>query len=191
MMTLFLVCAVAGGAVMVCQLALTLMGFAGGHDVDHPLDTAGSHGGAGHVDHGSTWFFNVLSFRALVAALTFFGLGGMVCTSTPGLAIFAFPAGLVTGFAAMLLVAWLMSTLSALQAEGTVYVENALGAAGTVYLTIPPKGKGTGKIMVKVQNRTMEYKATNTGETPLATGTPVEVVGITGPDTVEVGPVVD
>ena len=55
------------------------------HDVPHDLphdfagDVSGDAGhaaGASHV-HGSTWMFGVISFRTVVAALTFFGLAGL------------------------------------------------------------------------------------------------------------------
>ena len=191
MTTVFLVCAALGGVVMLCQFALMLAGFGGDHDaaMDHHV-AIGDHSADGsHADHGATWFLHVLSFRSVVAALTFFGLGGLAASSSQMPSWFAFPIAVASGSLAMFIVAWLMGLLYHLQAEGTVRIERAVGATATVYLSIPPHGGGSGKVTVKLQNRTMEYLAISHEETPIETGTPVVVVGIVGPNTVEVGPV--
>ncbi len=193
---LFLICAVAGGVVMLCQFVMSLAGFGGEHDVgiDHHIDLGAhdseihDHDGGEHPDSGSTWFVHVLSFRALVAAATFLGLGGMAASSNPVTAPLALPIGLAAGAAAMVGVAWMMRTMHGLQAEGTVRIEAAVGTMGSVYLTIPGARAGVGKVTVKVQNRTMEYAAVTGHQEALRTGMPVVVIGIAGPDTLEVEP---
>src|SRR5262245_36055374 len=89
METLFLLCAVAGGTILVCQFVMTLLGMGdghgdfggGGHDFSggggHDIGghDAGHHGSSEH-DHGSTWLFGVITFRTMVAAIAFFGLAG-------------------------------------------------------------------------------------------------------------------
>ena len=193
METIFLVCAVAGGVILLCQFGMTLLGFGGDHDlgVDHHIEFGAHHGGDAHVEHGTTWYFHALSFRSMVAAVTFFGLGGMAASSSHALAVLSFPIALAAGAVAMIAVAWLMGFLHSLQSEGNVHIERAVGAMATVYLTIPAAKQGVGKVTVKVQNRTMEYQAETASGQELKTGTPVVVVGVTGPDTVEVGPVPD
>ena len=89
------------------------------------------------------------------------------------------------GLSALYLVAWGMRAMSRLRSDGTVRIQNAVGASATVYLTVPARRSGKGKITVTVQNRTMEYEA-ETEHEPLATGSTVQVVAISGPDTVEV-----
>ncbi len=87
MIPLFVVCAAIGGTLLLCQLVLTLMGLGGdafdldvdsdvGADVDMDvdMDVDADAGESGH--HGSSWIFGVISFRSVVAALTFFGLAG-------------------------------------------------------------------------------------------------------------------
>ena len=74
MTTVFLVCAIVGGTLLVCQFVLTLIGLGGAHgdmDFHMPHDVGGelghSHGGdVDHGDgeyHGSSWLFGVISFR--------------------------------------------------------------------------------------------------------------------------------
>jgi membrane protein implicated in regulation of membrane protease activity len=188
--TLFLICAAVGGVILLCQFVLMLIGMGGDHDisVEHHIEIGGHHAGDTHVEHGSTWYFHVLSLRSLIAAVTFFGLAGLAVSSSPVFSWLSLPIALVAGALAMVVVAWLMALLHSLQAEGNVRIERAVGAMGTVYLTIPEAGQGAGKVTVKLQNRTMEYRAVTAEKAPLNTGMPVIVVGISGPDTVEVGP---
>ena len=136
----------------------------------------------------SSWFVSLLTFRTLVAALTFFGLAGLAGTREWGDGPTTRLLALAAGAGAMVLVAALMRALSRMRAEGTVRMERAVGKAGTVYLPIPGRKSGTGKVMLNVQNRTVECQAV-TAENELPTGAPVVVVAVISPDTVEVAPV--
>src|SRR5437016_912426 len=86
--TFFLVCAIVGGTLLLCQFLMSLIGFGDHHDAcgDHDFHDAGGHDAHGdHADHGDqaghhTWFVGVLTFRSIVAAITFFGLGGLTAT---------------------------------------------------------------------------------------------------------------
>jgi hypothetical protein len=80
-----------------------------------------------------------------------------------------------------------MRTLFRLQSDGSVRIGRAVGHGGTVYLPIPGHKEGVGKVLLNVQNRTMEYQAV-TSEDPLPTGCKVVVVAVLGSDTVEVIP---
>lgn len=216
MTAIFLVCAIIGGTVLFCQLVMTLLGLAG-HDTD--FDTSGggdgfggdfhgdvSHGGASDMhhdatsdnaehpeDHGhvsSSWLFNVISFRTVVAALTFFGLTGLTAqsagASTPMVLIIAIGAGV----GAMYAVYWMMQALYRLRTEGTVRIDRAVGRQGTVYLVIPSHNSGAGKIHLNLQNRIMEYRAITSGEA-IPTGAKIVVVNVVGADTLEVQPVLE
>ena len=63
----------------------------------------------------------------------------------------------------------------------------ATGSTGTVYLAIPGERKGAGKVLLTLQNRTVEYQAV-TSRGALPTGAPILVVDVVGPDTVDVVP---
>ncbi|MBI4559129.1 MAG: hypothetical protein HY706_16210 [Candidatus Hydrogenedentes bacterium] len=189
MMTLYMVCAILGGVILLCQFLLTLLGL-GDHqfgDVGHDMgDTSGhDHAAAGHSDADASWFFSVLSFRSVVAAIAFFGLGGLAAQSSHLPSYLGFMTAMGAGAVALFVVAWLMHLLGNLRAEGTVHIEHAIGGAGTVYLTIPSKRAGKGKVLLNLQSRTMEYEAI-TADQELPTGTPVVVVGVLGPNVVEV-----
>lgn len=192
MFTLYAMCAVVGGIMLVIQFILALIG----------LDHHGMMDGSGHMDvhtgdvhgadhhggdtHDSSWFFKLVSFRSMVAAITFFGLGGGLGMSAGLPSFFAFSLALAAGVVAMILVAWVMHLFITLHAEGTVRIENALGMPATVYLTIPGKRAGAGKVTVAVQNRSMEYEAFTDEEDAIPTGSDVIVTGIVNASTVEV-----
>jgi hypothetical protein len=172
MQTFYLVCAVLGGAVLVLQLVLGLAGvdWSADHDVH-----------AGGLAEG----FELLSVRAVAAAVAFFGLTGLG-VSAGGLGPWlALPIAAAGGLVAAGTVAALMRQLGRLEDDGTVRIEGALGHQGTVYVPIPGARAGTGKVLLTLQNRTVECQAVTPAE-DLATGTAVTVVDVVGPDVVEV-----
>lgn len=213
MTSLFMLCAALGGTIVVMQFLLSLVGL-GGHsdfsgDATHDFgggfhDGSGDfHAGGGDVhaetshdghasdqsDHqDSNWFFRMLSFRAITAALAFFGLTGLAGDAAKLSLPVTLTLAVGAGAAAMYGIYWIMRGMQSLQAEGTARIERAIGKIGTVYLRIPANELDCGKILLNLQNRTMEYLAMTSGP-EIATGTKVEVVGIISPSTVAVRPV--
>lgn len=182
--TLFLVCAGVGGTLLLLQFLAGALGFAGDHaDAGH--HDFGSHG-AGDHDHGDgNWFLGLLTFRSVCAAVAFFGLGGLTAGYyyLPDSARLA--AAALSGFAALYLVATLMKLLHRLRSDGAVRINHAVGRTGTVYLRVPANKTGPGKVTLNLQNRTVELEAF-TAAAELPTGTPVRVVAVLGPSSVEV-----
>ena len=210
MTSVFVVCAAVGATVLVLQFLLGLIGLGGdafggdtphdfGHDVgggDHDLagddmaggdmDHDGSHS-SGHADghHGAMWLFRALSLRTVVAAMAFFGLSGLAAQAAECDPWQTLLIAVAAGLAAMYGVYWLLCAAKMLRSEGTARVQRAMGKEATVYLRIPGHQKGSGKIQINLQNRTMEYLATTPGDA-IPTGTKVVVVGVVGADTVQV-----
>jgi membrane protein implicated in regulation of membrane protease activity len=199
---LFLICAVVGGTVLVCQFVLTLVGLGGdhadfSHDVPHDFSAgdahiATEHGGdpAGHDadgHHGSSWLFGVISFRTLIAAATFFGLVGYAAQTAGQSMPVQLVLAVAAGIGAMYGVHWIVRSMGRLAEDGTIRVRAALGQEGTVYVPIPAAKAQAGKVQIKLQNRLVEYEAVTGAGERLATGTKVRVVGVTG-NTLEVEP---
>lgn len=182
METAFLVCAVLGGTVLACQLVAGLFGLGADHDLD--TDANFDAGGSFDADHGNE-FLGLLTVRTVTAAVLFFGLGGRTALYYGAPEPAAFGLALGAGAAALYVVATIMKSLARLQADGTARVERAVGCAGTVYLRVPGGKAGPGKVHLTLQNRTVECQAVTPGS-ELPTGTPVKVVAVLGPDTVEV-----
>jgi membrane protein implicated in regulation of membrane protease activity len=186
MYTFFIVCAGVGGTLVLLQFLAGSLGLGGDHGDAGHHDFGTDHGHDGH-DAGSdgNWFLGLLTFRAISAAVAFFGLGGLTAAyyGMPNSAQLATAAG--SGFAALYLVASLMKVLFRLRADGTVRLDQAVGRTGTVYLRVPAERTGPGKVTLNLQNRTVELEAFTAAQ-ELPTGTPVRVVAVLGPGAVEV-----
>jgi len=168
--TVFLWCAVAGGAVLVLQLIAGLFGLDHGHAHD-------VHG------DGASDGLNLLSIRSLAAGVAFFGLAGLA-TRSLGI-VMSSAAAVIAGVAAAVGVAAIVKTFGRLERDGTLSLDTAVGTTGTVYLSIPGHRAGPGKVHLTVQNRLVECAAL-TADDALPTGTSVLVIDLEGRDTVVV-----
>ncbi|HEU0014908.1 MAG TPA: hypothetical protein VFQ45_14570 [Longimicrobium sp.] len=177
MSTVFLVCAIAGGAILLVQTALSLVGL-GDHALGLDLHTD-AHGDAGDA-------LNLLSLRAIAAGLAFFGLAGLLVESLGLGMVLGAVAGILAGLAAAVAMAFAMRGLARLEDDGSLRMQGAVGQQGTVYLGIPGGRSAPGKVHLSLQGRTVECQAI--AEHPLVTGSPVVVVDVLGPDTVLVAP---
>jgi membrane protein implicated in regulation of membrane protease activity len=203
--SIFFWCAIVGGTVLVCQFVMTLIGLGDGHPdfdaggaVHFDHFDAGSAGHAGHADaaghvdggdqaahHDSTWFFGIITFRTLVAAVTFFGLAGLWAGEQEVQPLGVLVIAVGAGIAAMFGVYYVMRSLTKLDTDGTLRIERAVGKPGTVYLPVPANKSGAGKIHIKLQNQLVELQAM-TPHDRLPQGANVVVTSVIGPDTVEV-----
>ncbi len=197
MYTLYLCCALLGGTVFIMQFVLAVIG-AGADDLDFTGDMPDgvdmpdvgdlSDHAAGH---GSTWLFGVISFRTVVAAMTFFGLAGMASLETNLSGPFTLLVALAAGAVAMLSVHYLMQLLYKQRHDGTARIERTVGQRASVYVPIPAANSGLGKIQIRTQGRIMEYAAKTPADCKLTTGTTVQVTAVLTPSTVEVEPLVE
>jgi hypothetical protein len=207
--TIYLIAAVVGGTVLVCQFVLTFMGIGddgvdAGADGDFASD-ASFDGDSLHPDAGldqhttlaeaadgefqhpdSSWLFGVLSFRTLVAAAAFFGAAGSAALGLGYSQLTSLVIATVVGLGAMYGMYGLMRTIAGLTSSGNERIRNALGRRATVYIPIPAARKGAGKVQLSMQNRIVEYQAVTEDDEPLKTGQSVQVVGIVGSDIVKV-----
>ncbi len=177
MTNLYLICALAGGTLFIVQFLLTLIGIGDHGDVSFNHDSGFDHDGAA--------FWSFVGFRAVVAAVTVFGLAGMAARSTSAAAPFSPLIAVASGVVMLVVVGFAMRGLNRLNTDGTSDIQNARGALGTVYIPIPAANQGLGKVQIDVQNRTLEAQAVTFADA-LETGTKIVVVDIVSPDTVEV-----
>lgn len=163
--TIFMVSAIGGGALLVLQILVTLVG----GDSDGDIDGDGGP----------------LSFRTVVAFVTFFGIAGSAALSGGMAPWGALGVAVAAGSLAFWLVGLAMLQLAQLRSSGNVAVENAIGVEARVYLAVPAERSGTGAVTVPIQGRTMQYKAVTRGP-GIATGQFCKVVGVHAGDTLEV-----
>ncbi len=193
MTAIFVLCAVIGGTILVCQFVLTLVGF--GHDVGelaHDVsvdvhDPSGTHADA-TGQHGSSWLFGVISFRTLVAASAFFGLAGLASESAGRELPMQLLIATGSGAGAMFAVHYLVKQLGKLSQDQTLRAHRALGQVGTVYIPIPAQKASAGKIQLSLQNRVVEYEAISGSDEKLPTGAKVRVIAVRG-SVLEVEPI--
>lgn len=202
----FLGLATVGGTIMVCQFVMTLVGVGdhggdvadGGHDLHfdgHSSDAhAGDHAHDGHDSHDTShsaaanWLFSVISFRTVIAALTFFGLAGLACRSAQVEVLPTFVIAIMCGAGAMYGVHFLLKLLHKFGADGTIRISHAVGKTGTVYIPIPAGKAGAGKVQLNLQNRLMEYEAVSASGEKLPTGARVVVTAVDNARTLVVEP---
>ncbi|MBK9383681.1 MAG: hypothetical protein IPN34_02490 [Planctomycetes bacterium] len=174
MVTIYWICALVGGAFMVLQFLLTLMGF------DHDIEADVANVDAVNAVHEGVGVGQI-SLRTIVAFLTFFGLGGLAANEGGWDPAWTLLLASGLGVGAFYGVGWLMLQLHRLRSSGNIDIKNAVGAQAQVYLTIPARKSGAGKITVTVQGRSVEFKAQTSGE-ELHTGSACRVVSVLGPD---------
>lgn len=173
--TFFLVCAIIGGAFVSIRLVMQLIGI--GHDGGGDLDTGGHDFDSHHAD--SDVGFKVLSLHGLTSFLMMFGLVGLALyrQSRMGTVV-----SIVGAFAAGVVSVWiikkLFSLILKLQSSGTISIDSTVGAQGRVYLNIPEKG--TGRVLVNVNNSLREYEAASSDEKEISTDTPIRVIYVDG-----------
>lgn len=181
LVTVFVVCAAAGGTLFVIQMVLQVMGFMGHGNLDTDLD----HGGdAGHTS--ADFSFKVLSMQGMSAFLMMFGLVGLAALKgfAGGSTGISVAAGLVGGVATTWLIGRLFRLASGLQSSGNLDLSRAVGATGTVYLTL--RKEGLGKVTITVTNRLLTLDARSLEEGAIETGTPIVVTRVIDDNTVEV-----
>lgn len=163
-------------------LKLVLM-FAGGHDGDVGVDT-GDFGS--HDPSASDAAFKLLSIQSLLAFMMGFGWAGLTALSSTKWSMpLVMVAALGGGVAMMYLMGFLMASVFRLQSSGNVHIQSAVGAEGTVYVTVPGENKGQGQVSVVMDDRQRIYTAVTMGE-ELPRNARVRVVGVHGQSTLSV-----
>lgn len=170
---IYFFCAVFGSLFVIAQFILTL--FAGFGMDDAGADSDFSDGGDVETDHSGADFFRVLSIRTVTAGITFFGLTGMAGTKLEMRQGIVFAIAAVCGLIALVIVYFLYRLISHFRSDGSVSDSTLPGSEGNVYVRIPPRRSGSGKVIVNQQGRSMEYEAFSDFERELAAGEPIVV----------------
>jgi len=152
-----------------------------GHDLTW---SQASDADLGHPD--AHWFYEIISLRTLSAAIMFFGLVGKTMLAYGHTPPASFVYASLAGAAAMYGVFWLFQQVYKLQNAGNENIRRAIGLPATVYVPVPAGRAGAGKVMFRLQDRTVEYLAVTNEPNKLATGEKVVIVGIVNNGTVRV-----
>ena len=106
---------------------------------------------------GADASFKALTFQGVMAFMMFFGLTGIIVMQSGGPEVLAILVGGISGGASMFATGKVFQFFIALQAEGTIEIDDAVGVSGTVYLRIPEGG--TGQVSVSIKGSLRQYDA--------------------------------
>ncbi|MEM1259534.1 MAG: hypothetical protein AAGC45_13685 [Bacteroidota bacterium] len=166
---IYWIVALAGSAVLLVLIAMTLMG----GDVEDLGDVDAD------IDGDTGIGFQFLSFKNLMGFLTIFGWSGLACldnglSTGPTIVI-----SVICGLLMMLAMASLFYYLSKLQSSGTLNLKNAKDQIGEVYLTVGANRSKIGKVSVNVQGTLRELQALTDEDNDLVQGNVVKVHDVT------------
>ncbi len=149
------------------SIVLAILAFIGMEHADgaDAIDAAGPGGG-------------VFSIKPLTGFFLGFGWAGGIAMDNG----FTLGAALLMAFAAgggvMAIIVAMIRAIYSFKSDGTVQIEEALGAVGTVYVTVPPRKTGGGQVVVTFSGRQETLAALSSSEQPIASGEKVKVVSI-------------
>jgi len=125
--------------------------------------------------------FNLFTFRNFVSFFTLFGWTGISMVHMDFGKTITIIVSFLAGFMMMSSVALLFYLVSKMASSGNVSIGSAVGQIGLVYLRIPGKRSGSGKVNVNLKDKRREVRAVTDGE-ELKTGESVKVLQAIGSD---------
>ena len=150
---IYLVMALIGTTFFVIRLAVALFFGGDGGDMDGDL-----------ADHGGDGAFNMFSILSILAFFMGAGWMGLTCRIDWDLnSMVSAAAATGFGFVLMLMASGLMAFARKLSRTVSYDTATAVGRTATVYMTIPEKGAGKGKIQVSVSGRLKTMDAISIG----------------------------
>lgn len=133
------------------------------------------------IDDDTGIDFQFLTLKNLVAFFTIFGWTGIACISGGMNTLPTIFISILSGLVMMTIMASIAYFMGKLTDSGTLNLNNAKGKVASVYLRIPAKRKGTGKVQVKVQGLQTLDAITDNDE-DIMTGALVEIIDVVNND---------
>ncbi|CAM3129397.1 hypothetical protein [Rariglobus hedericola] len=164
------------GVVAVILAVLSMIGF------DHH-DSIDAIGDADTGDGGG-----IFSIKPLTGFFLGFGWAGGLALDN-GLGLFAATViAIVSGGILMGIIVAMFRAIQSMRSDGTVRIDDALNATGTVYITLPPSKGSGGQVVVSFHGRQETFAALNVTDRAIPSGERVKVIQIVDPRTVLVEP---
>lgn len=168
-----------GGTLFILRV---IMLFLGGDTGDTPADSTFDAGGDTAGDHvDADISFKLLSVQGLTSFFMMFGLVGLALLRAGLPVLLTVLGGMLAGLVTVAISGLIFTQMKRLQSEGTINIQNTIGAEGSVYLTIPKHG--TGQVQIIAQGSLKIFDAVSKNKTMIATGETIQVVGVAGGNT--------
>ena len=160
--------ALTSSLIFIIQAVMTFAGMDSGSefDADFDGDTGDGHGP-----------FQLFTLRNLINFMLGFSWTAIALKNTVQPDWLLMLVSTLVGVGIVAVVMYMFYAMTKLQQSGNMNTKNAIGATGTVYLSIPGQRSGTGKVHVRVQNTLRELDAITEGDT-LVTGAMIKVTGV-------------
>ncbi len=150
-----------------------------GHNADIDYSQVTAHDGStAHDTVDNLDSFRLFTIQGIIGFFCMFSwasIAGIANGMNAGLAIMT---GFVLGIILMFAVAVIIRYSYRLAQDGTFNIKDTLGINATVYLTIPAKKSGQGKVNVMVSERMVELNAVTDSEDMINTGETVRIIDI-------------
>lgn len=171
--------AVPASVVFLAQMVMTFAGMDGdGIDADFSGDLhtdGGAHGGH-HGDHDVAPF-QVFTLRNFINFFLGFSWTGIALAPVINSKLVVIFCSVLSGTALVAVTMFIFYSLSKATQSGNINMKNALDKSGQVYLTIPARRGGVGKVQMQVQGNLRDFEAVTEGDT-IPTGQSVKVVSV-------------
>ena len=150
----YLVIACIGTLFLLVQIVMMIIGAESG-DADLDTDTDGDGALDSHTDTGMSLF----TTKGLTAFFAIGGWTGIVMLTCGVNTAVSIVVSIVAGLVAYIVVWFVIRMILRLQEDGTADYNSAVGKVATVYVSVPPKREGRGKITLVLQGRYTEADA--------------------------------
>lgn len=158
---------------LLVQFILLIVGISGDGDLefgDSGVDFEGdADGGIG-----------LFTLKGIIGFFAIAGWVGVACQIGGLHEAWSVVISTICGLLAFVAIGYAYIGIKKLQSNGAIQNENAMGKIGEVYLTIPAKDGGKGKISIVVQGKLSELEAITDEEDAIATGRDIIVVSVVG-----------
>ena len=171
----FWIIAIAASAVFVLQTILTFIGIDGDSDYDATADTVDDAG-----------FSGVFSFRNLINFLLGYGWTGVVLFDDIEKRWLLYAISIAVGLVFVVAFVVMFKQMMRLSHDGTFRMEECVGISADVYLRIPPRRSGRGKVQFSVKGSVHELDAVTDDDEMIPTGSQVRIIEALGDEVVKV-----
>jgi membrane-bound ClpP family serine protease len=159
----------------VLQSIFTFLGIGDNFELDADFD-ADIDIDVGALD-GLSMTFHLFTIRGIISFFMIFGWSGFILTDAGYGDLLTLLVSFGTGIIMLLLVALVYYFFKRIEQDGNMILKDAIGKQGMVYIPIPKRNEGLGKVQIIVGSSLRTLDAISTSE-PIKTGTQVKVIGI-------------